>query len=205
MYLSGLIDARRGWVLALTENGKWLLKTETAEELELKAGAVVREDDLQSAAITDQLPAAKNDCSRYLSRFDRTEDQLRSYLLKREYLKTVADSITEWAVSSGLVDDRRYASVYIRSNSGSDPLGNYRIKRELRKRGVSSVIVEELLRERNEEDCLKTLVRTVSSKYGHLDFRRAYRRASSYLGRRGFNHDLIRRVLNEVLDNSEES
>ena len=200
MYLTDLIPARKGWVLAVTENGKWLMKTGTAGDLQLEPGATVEEEVLVSAARTDQIPSARNDCRRYLSRFDRTESQLRSYLMKRKYLKSVADSVTEWAVGSGLVDDCRFASIYIRSHSGSDPLGNFRIRRELRKRGVSAGIIEELLCERNEEDYLETLVAKVSSKYGHLPFRRACRRASSYLARRGFPHDLIRRVLNEALE-----
>ncbi|MBD3276957.1 MAG: hypothetical protein GF388_01540 [Candidatus Aegiribacteria sp.] len=200
MYLSDLIPARKGWVLALTENGRWLLKTGTASDLRLEPGISMQEEELRLAARTDQVPAAKNDCRRYLSRFDRTESQLKSYLVKRDYLETVADSVTEWAAGNGLVDDGRFASVYIRSHSGSDPLGNFKIRRELRKRGVAPGIIDELLCERNEEDYLDVLVANVSSRYGNLQPRRAYRRASSYLARRGFNRDIIRRVLNEALN-----
>ena len=110
----------------------------------------------------------------------------------------------KWTCTCGLVDDRRYASIYIRSHSGNSPMGNFRIRMELKKRGISESIMDDVLAERDEHDLYQTLVKTVKKKYGHLEIQTGLRRAKGYLQRRGFQYDLIGRVLNEVFQDSEE-
>jgi len=83
-------------------------------------------------------------------------------------------------------------------------MGNFRIRMELKKRGISESITDDVLAERDEHDLYQTLVKTVQKKYGCLEIQTGLRRAKAYLQRRGFQYDLIGRVLNEVFQDSEE-
>ncbi len=172
--------------------------------MDLHAGSIVQAVEIEEAAYREQLPFARSDAERYLSFSERTAFQLRSYLARRKYLERVADDMIQWACGCGLVDDKRYASVYIRSHSENSPMGNFRIRMELKKRGISESITDNVLAERDEHDMYKTLVKTVKNKYGYLEVQTGLRRAKGYLQRRGFQYDLIGRVLDEVFRNSEE-
>ncbi len=153
---------------------------------------------IREVALKEQPPAARRDTERFLSRSEHTTHQLISYLIKRKYLEKVTSDTLKWAERNGLVDDRRYASIYIRSHSHRSPMGNFRIRMELKKRGISDSIMDELLSEREESDLYRILVKTIIEKYGHLEKKKALRRATGYLQRRGFQYDLIGRVVNEV-------
>jgi regulatory protein len=172
--------------------------------LDLHAGSIVETGEIEEAAYREQLPFARSDTERYLSFSERTTLQLRSYLVGRKYLEKVADDMLGWACACGLVDDRRYASIYTRSHSGNSPMGNFRIRIELKKRGISESIMDDVLAERDEHDLYQTLVNTVKKKYGRLETQTGLRRAKGYLQRRGFQYDLIGRVINKVFQDSEE-
>jgi len=159
---------------------------------------------LMEAVLRDQPPAARRDTERFLAGAEHTLQQLRAYLDKRKYHMLVIDDILHWAERTGLVDDHRYASIFIRSHSRNSPMGNFRIRMELRKRGVSDSIIDELLSLREEDDLRCILVKTVRSKYGNLERDKALRRSMSYLQRRGFQYDMIRRIVNEALADPEE-
>ncbi len=172
--------------------------------MKLLPGSIVDTGEIEEAAFREQLPAAHRDTERFLSLSERTMHQLMSYLVGREYLESVTDDTLRWAERCSLVDDRRYATIYIRSHSRNSPMGNFRIRMELRKRGISDGITDEVLSQRDEVDLHRTLVKTVKSKYGYLDKQTGLRRAAAYLQRRGFQHDLISRVIDEAFRNSEE-
>lgn len=172
--------------------------------MNLHAGSIVEAGEIEEAAYLEQMPSARIDSERYLSFSERTTLQLRSYLIGRHYLERVADDMLGWACACGLVDDRRYASIYIRSHSGNSPMGNFRIRMELKKRGIPESITDDALAERDEYDLYQTLVKTVNNKYGYLEKQTGLRRAKGYLQRRGFQYDLISRVINEVFQDSEE-
>lgn len=172
--------------------------------MELYPDSIVDLAVIRETALREQPLAARSDTERFLSRSEHTMHQLRSYLVKRKYLEEVASDTLKWAERNGLVDDRRYASIYIRSHSHNSPMGDFRIRMELKKRGISNSITNELLSEREENDLYGILVKTVGEKYGHLENEKALRRAMSYLQRRGFQYDLICRVINEVQRNPEE-
>ena len=83
-------------------------------------------------------------------------------------------------------------------------MGNYRLRMELKKRGVSSETVDAVLSSRDEEDIHKQLVSEIRNRYGGLEKQKAVRRASSFLARRGFGFQLVREVVEEALDSERE-
>ena len=172
--------------------------------MEVHTGSIIDTCEIEEAAFAEQLPFARSDTEKYLSFSERTMLQLRSYLIGRKYLERVADDMLIWAEHCGLVDDRRYASIFIRSHSRNSPMGNFRIRMELNKRGIPDSITDEVLSRRDEGDLYRILVKTVKNKYGYLESQTGLRRAKGYLQRRGFQYDLISRVIDEAFRNSED-
>lgn len=202
--VTGIEKLRRGWVLVRAAGRTWLLPEKEVERKDIRPGRPVLPASMDSLAHREQLPRARSDAQRYIAAGEHTTDQLRSYLERRCYHSAVVNDICSWAVDTGLVDDRRYAEVFAGSHSQRSPMGNFRIRMELLRRGVASGVVEEVLSGRDEENLRSTLVREIRGRYGNMEHERALRRASGYLRRRGFAFDLVRRVLEEALDITEE-
>lgn len=204
LVLESVRTARKGWILAEGEGHRWLLRVETSERLGLVRGSLVEASRMDGIAGEEQLPEARSDAERYTARAEHTRRQLMEYLRRRGYLPDVVEEVSSWAEGSGLVDDRRYAEAFLLSHSERSPMGDHRIRMELRKRGVDPSIVAGLLEERDLEGLHGVVVDEVRRRYGGLDREKAMRRASGYLSRRGFPFETVRRLLDEALGNCED-
>lgn len=153
---------------------------------------------------SNKLQASRNDTTRYLGYSERTELQLRQYLIKREYDGEIIDNVCAWAVENGFVDDVRFAEIFVKSHTERNPLASVRIKMELRAKGVSSEIIEQVLAIRDDESMFDELVKIIRMKYGKLPRRKAYGRATGYLNRRGFSSELAYRILERAFDTAGE-
>ena len=160
---------------------------------------------VEEVAIRKQSTAARKDTERYLAKSEHTVSQLRRYLLGRKYHEQVIEDTLEWAERNNLVDDERYASIFLRSHSHNSPMGKFRIRAELQRRGIEGRIIESILEEHDDRELFEVLIRTVKNRYAHLDHDKAFRRAAGYLKRRGFNSDLIMMVLKSVFNDSGEN
>lgn len=197
--LDSVRTVRKGWVLAEGDGHLWLLTGETAKMEGIRGGMTVDPVEMDRLAAADQFPAARSDAGRYVSRTEHTSAQMKDYLRRRKYLPQVVEEVSSWAVESGLISDRRYTEVFVSSHTDRSPMGNYRLKMELRRRGVDESTVSQVLGERDEEELFELLLEEVRTRYAGLERERALRRASGYLMRRGFGFDLVRRVLDEAI------
>ena len=143
-----------------------------------------------------QLNCAKSDVEPFLSFSERSTGKLYRKVVDSGYSTDVAQIIVGWAKEYNLVDDERFAKLYI----SSKVFGNSRLKLELRQKGVPEKVVNNCLREISEFNHKKELVSILKKKYGSTpDKEKARRRAYGWLSRRGFSSELIHSVLREVL------
>ena len=142
---------------------------------------------------------------RILTKRAKSGEELRRKL--REY-KYEPEGI-EWSINRltelGILNDEEYARAVVRSQLRRKPAGRRFLSGKLREKGihpsVSDVVLDELLEERDPyEDALEIAQkasRTISAK---LEPEVRHRRISGRLARRGFDFDVIRRVLEELED-----
>jgi regulatory protein len=189
---------RRGWSSIELTHGTVALPDRAVSELEISPGHTTDTGVLLQAVEKYQTPAARNDAGRYLQKSEHTAMQLSDYLLSRGYDTGVVEHVVRWALEYGYVDDRRYAETYVRSHTDRSPMGARRLRAELTRKGVGSDLIDEILGTRDDEELIPGLVAAVRKKYGSLDRDTAWRRASGWLSRRGFDASLIYRILTEA-------
>lgn len=98
------------------------------------------------------------------------------------------------------LDDRRYAERFIESAVSSGRYVGYRLRQELKRRGVAAELVESVLDERrndtDEHELARALVaRRYASFHATTADDRERRRVAGFLQRRGFGSGAIRAVL----------
>ncbi|MCI1665388.1 MAG: recombination regulator RecX [Atopobiaceae bacterium] len=146
---------------------------------------------------------ASDRVAKLVDRRDYSTKEMRDKLSLDGYSKASIDEVVRRACDSGLVDDSRFASVFIRTKVSSG-WGAYRIERELGRRGIELDEVEgwpeEYIDDSNEPDRAYELLtcKRLSSKD-------PYAKAVRFLVSRGFSYGVAtsaarRRVEDESED-----
>ncbi len=134
----------------------------------------------------------------YVSFRPRSAKEIHEYLSKRikgdeEYIRLAEDRLKEL----GYIDDVVYAKRFIESRNRSRPKGKKLIQLELRRKGVSSEIIENIDGTADLE-----LARGVAQKkysmWRKLPILEQKKKLFGLLQRRGFSSTVIFRVIDEV-------
>lgn len=125
---------------------------------------------------------------------DRTEKELRTKLTQKGYDEKETELAIERLIDYGYVSDRRYAEMYIRQQHTKK--GYRLLKRELIEKGIDRELVEELYDSLNVDE-EQLLEKVFQKRYSGADLNdeKTYRKAFSYLVRRGFSTEGVRRIL----------
>jgi regulatory protein len=129
-----------------------------------------------------------------------TESAMLRKLHGRGFPQEEIEKALQRLKSEGFIDDRRYAVRFIESCQASGRYVGYRLVQELRRRGISRAVYDQLLLDRqgqaDETGLAEELVKRKYQDFGHVPLDdRTRRRIAGFLQRRGFGADTVCRVL----------
>ena len=143
--------------------------------------------------------ALRQDVLRFLRVRERTRREVSDYLRRRGHPPELIARATEELVEAGLVDDARFARVYLRDRQRLHPIGRMAVRRELQARGVDPGAVEVALAESDppwdEEEMARAAVERRWARWPGAARRE---RAVRFLRTRGFEPGAIRAVLDRL-------
>lgn len=135
---------------------------------------------------------------RYLARQDRTEQQLRNYLVRKGAVVSDANTLLQWARSRHFLDDRGYALRWGQARLDRAPMGKVRLEQELQGQGISRELacdtVEHLFHDHTETELASRLLQ----KRRHGVPRGHPRQAGALLLRYGFPEDCRTEVIQRI-------
>ena len=189
------------------EKGKSALILDNGEELilyrsELRALSLSGQMELPEELyrkIMDEIIGlrAKKRAMHLLERMDRTEKQLYDKLLQSGYPQECIENAILYVKKYHYVDDRRYASNYIRCYQ--DRKSRLRMQQDLLRKGVSRALIEEVLEEEFQAD-ERIQIRSLLEKRGfdatECD-EKERQRCYQFLMRRGFKSSDILKVMRD--------
>jgi len=134
---------------------------------------------------------------RLLARREHSRLELRRKLEARDFGADVIDSVLAEVTDQGFLSDERFADVYVRGrcDRGFGPL---RIQSELRERGVSGALADELLAAW-ADSWLESAARQRAKRFGEQLPATTGERAKQirFLQQRGFSGDQIRALFRD--------
>ncbi len=189
------------------EKGKSALILDNGEELilyrsELRALSLSGQMELPEELyrkIMDEIIGlrVKKRAMHLLERMDRTEKQLYDKLLQSGYPQECIDNAILYVKKYHYIDDRRYASNYIRCYQ--DRKSRLRMQQDLLRKGVSRALIEEVLEEEFQAD-ERIQIRSLLEKRGfdatECD-EKERQRCYQFLMRRGFKSSDILKVMRD--------
>lgn len=166
----------------------------------VRHGPEVRGDAVSLPA-SDPESVARKILLAKLSAAPRSRAQLSEHLLSRGTPPEVAEPLLDRFTEVGLIDDRAYAEMVVRSKRESAGLSRRGLRHELSKRGVPDDIAEDVLDELDDEQELASAIDLVirrGERMRDLQPHVRTRRLLSLLGRKGYDAATAYRAIREA-------
>ncbi len=124
--------------------------------------------------------------------------ELEDRLVRKKFDKNIAERVVTEYVAAGILDDREYAKLYVSEAVRLSGKGMYRIKQELLKKGIAVGIIDDVIKE-SDEDTYKALFEYVESHrlLDNITSRKELEKVQARLLRRGFSLREIKKCVEE--------
>lgn len=131
----------------------------------------------------------------------RSAEELRQKLCDKGFSQDVIEEVLAEFAKKGILNDAKFAKLWIESRLHSNPKAAFLLRRELSRKGVKDEVIDQAIREsageHSEYDTVKTLAESRMAALKGLDAATVKRRLFGYLKRRGFSTEIIMRVIND--------
>lgn len=168
----------------------------------LKVGQKISQKELLKILEEDQLLKAKEIAQRFLSFRPRTEKEVETKLKEKEFHPHIIQKTIQYLKQIGLLDDKKFAELWLADRASLKPSGVYKLQRELKEKGVPEKIIKEVLSkfensEQEEKLALKALEKKIAL-YQNLPLLQKKKKIYDFLVRRGFSFKTIKKVLKRL-------
>jgi regulatory protein len=124
---------------------------------------------------------------------------MMDYLARKGFEQQSISNVIELLKESGFLNDESFARAYVDDKTRLNDLGAYRLKAELRKKGIDEDLIKETLSDLEPD--IEHLVELVQKKYSNSltgDENSTMRKAAGFLQRKGYGYDVIKKVLEKL-------
>jgi regulatory protein len=173
------------------------LYKDTAIKYHLYENKELTPTEISSIKKFEEITEAKEKARNYISYRERSKKEIKDYLINKGIREEVAEKVLADFEEASLIDDQRFATVWIKDRNKNNPKGNFALKMELKDKGIEEEQIESLLLSIDEkENALKVFEKAIK-KYGRN--KNSKKKIFQYLKRRGFKTRTILEVLQEQL------
>lgn len=123
----------------------------------------------------------------------RTVKEIRQKLTEKEFAEETIDEVIAFLEKYGYADDREYCRKYIKEKLRMKPKSGYALKIELKQRGISSRIIDEVMAETEvdeEGDAFRWLEKKSRGQWPPENEKKK-KQLYDFLLRKGYSYDII--------------
>jgi len=139
----------------------------------------------------------------YLSFRQRSEKEIREYLKKKNAPPEVAEKIILNLKKHRFINDEEFARMWIESRNRASPRSQGVLKLELQQKGISNETIEMQLTgadlAKSDLELAKAVVQKRLPRLAGLEREEIYKKLGGYLARRGFNWEVSKRSIDDLL------
>lgn len=155
----------------------------------------------------DEVRKAYNTAIHYLSSRMRSEYEVRTHLSKKEYDPTMIDEVIHKLDQYQFLNDEEFAIAFVRTQKNTTDKGPNVIKNELKEKGISAQIIQQVIALYPVDEQLETaisLCQKYTLKYKKDSSRMMKQKVEQMLTRKGFSYDMIQLALEEIEVNKDD-
>jgi len=211
MYITRIVKKGKSDVTIHFDNDSLLfLAVEVFLKSGLKKGDDISDDRFSFLIEQNKLFHIKQRAFRLLGRRQHSSSELRRKLWNKDYEQKLIDEVIEDFKKNGYLNDKEFIRAFVAEKSKTKNWSIKRIKGELFKRGLASMLIDEILSERPVKADYESAMKLAKKKYDlllkrNLNPKELRNKLSTYLFSKGFDYDLIKDVCNRLINaNGEE-
>ncbi|MEX2007262.1 MAG: regulatory protein RecX [Candidatus Levyibacteriota bacterium] len=140
-----------------------------------------------------------NSSLKFLSYRPRSEKEVRDNLLKKKATQEVIEAVIKRLKGHKFINDEEFASWFVRSRIGVKPKAARIIKMELKQKGISEETIDNLQFTIDDLENAKKLLEKKVERYKNLERNEIYNKLGSFLARRGFDWDTVKKAIDGVI------
>ena len=144
---------------------------------------------------------AKGYALRLLKLRPRSTAELSRKMAGKGYDQAVTQDVVSTLVHMGLMDDAAFAKAWLQYRL-SKPMGFRRVERELIEKGIPRDVIrihwDEVRESYDELEVVRMLAKKRARQYNNIDPLKRKKRVMDYLARRGFQLDVIMKVIKDI-------
>ena len=164
----------------------------------LKIGQELTNEKIEELKEKDNTEIALQKALNFLSCRPRSEDEVRKNLKKHGYQEEVIEDILERLRHGHLVDDTKFAEMWVENRSEFRPRGPRALRIELRQKGITEAVIDSVLENLDEEELAFRAASKQIRKYRTLEWPDYRKKMSGFLARRGFDYGIISIITKNV-------
>lgn len=171
----------------------------------LKKGDEIDEKYLKSILSDEMYLKAKNKALNILSKADQAEKKIREKL-STDFEEDTINRVIEFLKKNNFINDNLLAQKIVNTNLNLNKCGKNRIKQNLYNKGLDESAINEAMSDIDSDAEFDNVMYLAKKRYERVkneDKRKVYQKLSQHLAYKGFNYDIIKRVLNKLLNYDE--
>jgi regulatory protein len=130
----------------------------------------------------------------------RSRAEIRNYLQGKSFSdKTIIQTIQQLE-ADGLIDDIKFARLWVENRRRLKPKGTIALKIELRRKGIDDEIIGLVLSDDDEEKNAWTALASKARRWKDLDKAEMKKKAFTFLRSRGFSFDICLELSGRISD-----
>ncbi len=174
--------------LTLDDGRVFSFSDEACERSHVRQGVEATPELLQQLDADDRRSSLHETALHLLSYRPRSEDELRRRLAMRCDDAAAIEAELERLRGAGLVDDDRFATLWVEERQRHAPRSARLLRHELRTKGVNTESAEAATNDVDDSEAALTFALARARKAGAGDFEKFAARTGSALQRRGFSY-----------------
>jgi regulatory protein len=164
----------------------------------LSVGQELSEEKIDRLQTEDTQEVAYQQALKFLNYRQRSQAEVERNLREHKFPAEVIEGVIERLSRSGVLNDDRFAQVWVENRSEFRPRGGNLLRMELRQRGLQEEAIENALQGIDEDDLAYQAGLKQARKLKSLDRIQFRKKMYSFLARRGFNYEIISPVVERI-------
>lgn len=157
----------------------------------LRIGQSLNDDQIAALRAEDVLQQAYERALRYLAQRPRSVAEVRDRLAAHPLPAQTVETVIERLQQAGYLDDAAFAHFWVSNREQFRPRAPLALRQELRQKGVSDTTINVALHSLDQASSARRAATAQAQRYRALDHTLFRQKLGNYLLRRGFSHDVV--------------
>lgn len=180
-------------------DGEFALGLSGGRAAEWHVGQVLTESQVELARTAEAVESGVKAVRRLLDVRPRTDGEMRSRLMRKGFSAAEIEQIMQRVEQAGEVNDARFATQWVETQTTFRPRGARALVSELRRRGLDPETIAAATAGVDELAAARTAAAARMRRLAALPAAAVRRKLGDFLQRRGFAYDVVRSVVTECL------